>query len=249
MMCFGAEASFVAAAAVGAVGVAGLSQIREPRQLVLGSLPLAFAAHQAAEGITWTTLDSTGLTTCSGPSVTAWVVFAWVLVPIWVALGVAFVEPDERRRTGMWWLVAAGILSAGVWLGQALSPEVVAQVRGMHLEYPLPDPTVAWLIPIYLLVVLVPPLLSSHVWLRRLGAAGAASAVLALPVSLLAWPSLWCFAAALLSVLIVVHLRSVAPPAGVGRVTEQSGAVDPVHRSGLNRSTTQDTSQSRPESL
>lgn len=209
-MCFGPEASFAAAAAVGAVGVAGLTQVREPRQLVLASLPLALAAHQVAEGITWTTLTSTGEATCSGISVTAWAVFAWALVPLWVALGVVLVEPVERRRASMWWLVGAGTLTAPVWLWQAVSPDVVARVRGMHLEYPLPEPNVGWLIPIYLLVVLLPPLLSSHAWIRRLGVGGLVSAVIALLVSVLAWPSLWCFAAALLSLLIVAHLRSDA---------------------------------------
>lgn len=101
-----------------------------------------------------------------------------------------------------------------MWLWQALSPEVVARDLGRHLEYPLPHVDVGWLIPVYLLVVLVPPLLSSHLWLRRLGAGGVATAFLAVLMSVLAWPSLWCFAAAVLSMLIVAYLRSVSPSAG-----------------------------------
>ncbi len=212
-MCFSAEASFVAAAAVGSVGVLGLRAVREPRELVLGTLPLAFAAHQAVEGLTWRQVES-GALVCQGPSVTAWVVFAWAVVPVWLALGVTLCEPDPGRRRAMGWIVAAGLVTAPVWLWQALSPDVYARVTDSHLEYPLPEPDVGWLIPVYLLVTLVPPLLSTQPWLRRLGLAGVASAVLMVAVSLYAWPSLWCFAAAAISVLVVAHLRAVSPSPG-----------------------------------
>lgn len=209
-MCFSAEASFVAAAAVGSVGVVGLRAVRQPRDLVLGTLPVAFAAHQAIEGLTWRALDA-GAVICQGPSVTAWVIFAWALVPVWLALGVMLCEPDPDRRRAMGWFVAAGLVTAPVWLWQALSPDVFAQVTASHVEYPLPEPDVGWLIPVYLLVALVPPLLSTQMWLTRMGLAGVASAVLVLAVSTYTWPSLWCFCAALLSVLVVAHLRAVSP--------------------------------------
>lgn len=210
-MCFSAEASFVAAAAVGSVGVVGLRSVREPRDLVLATLPLAFAVHQAAEGVTWRLLAASGQGTCTGASVVAWVVFAWALVPVWLALGITLVERDARRARTMWALVVVGLVTMPVWLWQALSAQVYARPLAGHLEYPLPSPDVSWLIPAYLLVALLPPLLSSHPWLRRLGLAGLGSAVVMLAVSLLAWPSLWCFAAAVASVLIVAHLRSLSP--------------------------------------
>jgi len=212
-MCFSAEASFVAAAAVGSVGVLGLRAVREPRELVLATLPVAFAAHQLAEGLTWRQLDA-GQAVCQGPSVTAWTVFAWALVPVWLALGVALVENDAGRRRVMRWLVAAGLATAPLWLWQATSGEVYARVVGGHLEYPMPDPQMGWLVPVYVLVALGAPVVSTHQWLRRLGLAGAVSALATVAVSLYPWPSLWCFAAAGLSVLIVVHLRTVSLSAG-----------------------------------
>lgn len=220
-MCFSAEASFVAAAAVGSVGVVGLRSVRAPRELVVGTLPLAFAAHQLIEGVTWRQIDS-GAVACQGPSVTAWAIFAWALVPVWIALGVALCEPDPHRRRVMGWITAAGLVTAPIWLWQALSPDVYARVTGSHLEYPLPQPDVGWLIPVYLLVALVPPLLSTQPWLSRLGLAGVASAVLMVGVSTYAWPSLWCFAAALLSVLVVAHLRAINPSPGAPPVEPSS---------------------------
>lgn len=210
-MCLNAEASFAAASLVGAAGLVAISSVRDSRQLVLATLPLGFAVHQAAEAVTWRYLDSSTSGTCAGTSVTVWVVFAWALVPGWLSLGVSLVETDARRRRAMGWLVGLGLLLAPVWLWQALSPDVYARATGGHLEYPLPEPEVGWLVPAYLLVALVPPLISSHVWLRRLGSAGVVSALITTGVSLYTWPSLWCLCAAALSVLVVAHLRSVSP--------------------------------------
>ena len=44
-MCFSAEADFVSAAVIGAIGVATLSQVEKPREIPLAALPLAFALH------------------------------------------------------------------------------------------------------------------------------------------------------------------------------------------------------------
>lgn len=214
-MCFSAGASFAAAAVIGAVGVAGARAVREPREWVLATLPLAFALHQLAEGLTWQQLSGPG-DVCRSPTVTGWAVFAWAVVPVWLALGVLLVETQPRRLLLMRATVALGLVTAPFWLAQALRPEVEAVALQGHLVYPLPDPGTAVLIPAYLVVVLAPPLLSSHIWLRRLGVGGLASAALVAAVSLLAWPSLWCFAAAGLSCLVAAHLTGVrtsgAPP-------------------------------------
>lgn len=230
-VCFSAEVSFAAAGVVGAVGLVGLRGVRRPGELVLGTLPLAFAVHQAAEGVTWTMLGD-GAEICSGPSVRVWVVFAWVLVPLWLSLGLTLVEPDRRRRLLMGGLVGVGLLGAPLWLHLALDPRVVARVvPGPHLEYPMPDLSYAWLVAPYLLVALVPALRSSWPTLRLLGLAGVATLLLAVVIQMYAWPSLWCVAAAGLSVLLVVHLQRRDEP-----VTLSPGAPAAAPSAGRARS-------------
>jgi peptidoglycan/LPS O-acetylase OafA/YrhL len=207
-MCFNAEVSFAAAGVVGAVGVAGLRYVRHPSDLLLAGLPLAFAAHQLSEGITWRLLDADDAMSCTGPSVRAWVLFAWVLLPVWIPLTVALAEPDAARRRSMLWLLALAVAVAPLWAGQALAPDVHAARADWSLEYPMPDTGLSWLVVVYVLVTLVPPLRSSWPWLRAIGVTGAVMAAVALVANWWAWPSLWCFGAALVSVLVVGHLAS-----------------------------------------
>ena len=209
-MCFNAEVSFAAAGVVGAVGVAGLRYVRNPRDLLLAGLPLAFAAHQLAEGVTWRLLQGEDVVSCTGPSVRAWVLFAWVLLPVWIPLAVAVAEPDAARRRSMLWMLGLALAAAPLWLGQALAFGVHASRADWSLEYPMPDPGLSWLVVLYVLVTLVPPLRSSWPWLRALGVAGTVMAVVALVANWWAWPSLWCFGAAVVSVLIVGHLATAA---------------------------------------
>jgi len=209
-MCFNAEVSFAAAGVVGAVGLAGLRYVRRPSDLLLAGLPLAFAAHQLSEGITWRLLDADDALTCTGPSVRGWVLFAWVILPVWIPLAVSVAEPDASRRRPMLWLLGLALAAAPFWLGQALDPGVYAARADWSLEYPLPDLGLGWLVLPYVLVTLVPPLRSSWPWLRALGVTGLVMALVALVANWLAWPSLWCFGAALVSVLVVAHLATTA---------------------------------------
>ena len=56
-MCFSAEASFASGAVIGIVGVTTLRLVERPRDLLLASLPLLFAAHQLEEGCVWLALE------------------------------------------------------------------------------------------------------------------------------------------------------------------------------------------------
>ena len=87
-MCFSATADFAAAAVVGAVGVATLAQVREPRMWALASLPLLFAAHQAVEGVVWLGTDGRVAPAIARAAMLAFMLYAQALLPLLVAVGV-----------------------------------------------------------------------------------------------------------------------------------------------------------------
>ncbi len=209
-MCVNAGTSLAVAAVVGAVGVLSVRSVREPRECVLATLPLAFAAHQAAEGVTWIRLGSDADGTCAGPSVVMWALFAWALVPLWLGGGVTLVERSTGRRRVMWVMVVAGASAAPWQVANALSPNLVARVVEGHVHYAA-DLTPRWIQVPYLVALLGPPLLSSWPWLRVIGVLGVLSGLLAVSVSMPGAPSLWCLAAAWLSVGVLLHLRSAHP--------------------------------------
>jgi hypothetical protein len=233
-VCINAQVSLASALVVGAVGVSGLRYVRRPGDLVLATLPLAFAVHQAAEAVTWTLLGDAPTGVCAGPSVRLWVLFAWVALPVWLAAGITLAEPDPARRRVQAWLTALAAVAAVGWAVQALGPDVVAYDAGGHVSYPLPASWGVLLIGTYLVVVVVPGLLSSWPLLRLVGAAAAVSCAVTFALARPGWPSLWCLAAAFVSMLVVAHLRGVVglspsderpaePSAGPGRSLQTVG--------------------------
>jgi Family of unknown function (DUF6629) len=206
-MCINAETSFSVALVAAAIGIAAVRSVREPRDWVLATLPLAFAVHQAAEGVTWLLLNSAARGTCTGPSVSVWTLFAYALVPLWLGGGVTLVEADRRRRRIMAAMLAAGAVALPWLLNTALAGSVHARAADAHVQY-LTEPMAGWVMVAYGLALLGPPLLSTGPWLRLCGILGMASWLAARAISLPGLPSLWCMAAAALSVLVLLHLRS-----------------------------------------
>lgn len=216
-MCFSAEASFVGAAVVGACGVATLTLVRRPRELVFASLPLAFGIHQLLEGITWVQVGTSAGAELTGWGVHLWVLFAWALLPTWVPLGVVLIEPEERRRRPMWPLLSVGVVLSLVMLSQAAAPGIDVVVTTGSLDYRLPSaPGLLVGVP-YVLATCLTPALSSQRWIRVFGVANFVALSAAALIDSAGFSSLWCTFAAFLSLIVLAHYLGEARRDGVPR--------------------------------
>lgn len=204
-MCFSAEASFVGAGVVGAVGVATLTQVKERKEILLGALPLGFAVHQLLEGITWVRLDGDLDAQLRGWGVHLWVLYAWALLPAWLPIGVRLIEPDERRRRWMIPLVVIGVALALLMLTQAVQPEISVRVLDSNLDYMLPIDIGVYLAVPYILATCISPILSSHRWIVIFGIGNMVALSAATIMKAADFSSIWCTFAAFLSVLIFLH--------------------------------------------
>lgn len=217
-MCFNATASFVGAGVVGAVGVATLTQVKERRELPYALLPLAFAAHQALEGLTWLELDGRPGASFDSWVVRLWVLYAWALLPPWLPFAVRSLEPDERRRRWLLGFLAIGLGTFAILLWAALQPEVVVENVNGNLDYVLPLSNGVLLGVPYVLCTCVAPMLSSYRWVRVFGVANLAAVTASVLLEARDFSSIWCTFAAFLSVLVLVHfwtLRRGEAPAEV----------------------------------
>lgn len=204
-MCFSAEASFVGAGVVGAIGVATLTQVKERKEILLGALPLGFAAHQFLEGVTWLRLDGDLDANLRGWGVHLWVLYAWALLPAWLPIGVRLIEPDERRRKWMIPLVVVGVALAALMVTQAIHPAIQVRVLDDNLDYMLPiDIGVLLALP-YILTTCVSPILSSHRWIVIFGIGNVLALSAATIMKAADFSSIWCTFAAFLSILIFLH--------------------------------------------
>ena len=237
-MCFSAEASFTSAAALLPVGGYCVARAlrNDWRFLPLALTPVAFSVQQAAEGCVWLGLGRGDAALVARASA-AFLFFALVFWPFWIPFSLLFAE---GRRPTRWFLGATTALSL-VWLwlyapvaldpGRWLSTEVVRHSISYRLD-DLPAfrlaPRIAWRVAY--LVFIIAPLAAARPGggLLRFLAGGAVAALFLVCwfVYWYAFTSVWCFFAALLSLLLgyaFFRLPVRREPAAVGR-TDGTGA-------------------------
>ncbi len=209
-MCFSATASFSAGAFLLGVSVLTLRAARRPRQLPLAAIPLLFAIQQLVEGVIWLTFryEAPLLNTVMTH---VYSFFSHVLWPVFVPVAVLLIEPPGWRRTMLAAIAAAGLAVGAYLMYTLVSFTVVAQPTGQHIEYVSPHFYAAAVMSLYLLSTCVGPILSSHRMVRVFGVLALLSFATVYYFYTTWFISVWCFFAALLSVIILVNGRASLP--------------------------------------
>lgn len=210
-MCFSASASFTAGVALlglGAVAVRRACRLQRHRDLPFALIPVLFGIQQLLEGGLWLSFAGTapGL---NFALTQAYSLFSQVLWPIYVPVAVLLMETVPWRRKVLVAMALAGTAVGTFLLVDLLQTRVVAQVSGQHIVYIFPHLHVLAASGLYLLSTCTSPLLSSQraVWL--FGVAATVSFIAAYTVYTTWFISVWCFFAALLSGIVLLHF----PPA------------------------------------
>lgn len=214
-MCFSATASFASAGVLVGIGSIALARRRPAPLRLLAAVPLLFGLQQAAEGFVWQTLELP-----SSPlhlaAVQVFLAMALVLWPLLMPASLLLAEAVPRRRVALAIMLTLGAAVAAYGVASLLSPTSVS-VRGCSLEYQW-DSSMPWVVErlfgtAYLVAAVCPFLASSLRGSRAIGLAF----VGAFGASILFWqatlPSVWCFFAAVLSILIVLGPLGDALPA------------------------------------
>lgn len=203
-MCFSATASFTAGAVLVAVGGVTVARSRGAVELPLALVPLLFGVQQITEGALWVALDN-GLPDLRSSATYVYSVFSHVVWPILVPLAILLVEIRRRRR----WIIAGflilGIVVASYLLFFLIRFPVTAHVHGQSIFYESPHFYSGVMLVGYLLATCATGLFSSHRCIKIFGALAFVFAVAAYLVSAQTFVSVWCFFAAVLSVLIYLH--------------------------------------------
>lgn len=209
-MCFSPEASFVAAGVLAPLGVTTLRSVRRRGELAIAALPLLFAVHQAIEGAIWLGLEGRLPHGLLEVAISAYLVFAQVVLPVLVPVGLLLFEQDPLRRRRLAPLVLLGSLVSARLLWVITAHPVGARVLGDSVVYDT-DVHFGSVVAVgYIVATCGPALLSSSSLLRTFGLANLAGVSLAALVKYSAVTSVWCFYAALVSVFIAIALRGRA---------------------------------------
>jgi hypothetical protein len=216
-MCFSAEASFAASSVLAASSVAVWQIPKDRASIPLSLFPAIFATHQFIEGILWLNHDGVLPDTYKSVAVYAYALIAFVLWPIFVPFAACLMEAERRRR-----IIVLICQAIGLWVGFTLlfsfvREPVQVSVDCCSLSYEVNAPDL--LIAPYLIAVSIPFLASSRRSLVLFGVGVTLSCgVAAALASAAAFPSVWCFFAAILSAGLYLHFRAAVDGENIGGV-------------------------------
>ena len=209
-MCFSATASFTAGAALLGVGAVTISRARRRAELPFALIPAFFGVQQLIEGALWLTFPDKAPHANSALTY-AYSFFSHVFWPIYVPIAVLLLEPERWRWKALTFIAFAGV-AVGLYLLYFLVTEpVVSEVVGRHISYVSPHFYVAAVVSLYVLATCVSSFVSSCNTIRWFGVATFVALLAAYAFYAFWFISVWCFFAAVLSVIVLVHFRRGIP--------------------------------------
>jgi hypothetical protein len=224
-MCFSPGADAVVGGVVVAIGVDALRHVREPKQIVLASLPVLFGLHQLDEALVWLGLQGRISESVGRVGIWIYMVFALAALHMLVPIAVFAIERSPARRR-----VIAACMALGTGVGVALGVSlfrgsVNAVIEGRHISYNVSALNDGGeLTALYVVAACGALVLCSY---RDIAAVGVLN-LIAVPVlmwlTVSGFISLWCFWAAIVSVLIDIHLRRRRGEIAVSRARSRARA-------------------------
>jgi hypothetical protein len=200
-MCFSAPASFVAGGALSFLGVRTLSKTKKNAERFFASIPLLFGIQQLTEGVIWISFNMPLVNTI------ATYIYLFLAFPFWPAftpIAVYLLEKNKRRKMILRaCIVAGGIL--GVYLLWVIIIAPIQPVVIYHsIQYPIAPPHGYFLVFVYVFVTCGSCLLSTHSLVRAFGALLIVSFGIAALFYINSFFSVWCYFAAILSVIVYI---------------------------------------------
>lgn len=210
-MCFSATASFTAGIGLLAIGAVTANRVRRRAELPFALIPGLFGVQQLIEGGLWLTFPANA-PFANTVLTYLFSFFSHVLWPIYVPIAVLLLEPVEWRRKLLMVIAVAGA-AVGLYLLYFLVTEpIVSEVVGSHISYQSPHFYIVAVMVLYVLATCVSSFVSSCKTIRWFGAATFVALLAAGAFYRFWFISVWCFFAAILSVIVLVHFSREPRP-------------------------------------
>lgn len=216
-MCFSATASFTAAAVAGSIGAVTLWTAARQRNLAIlpiAAFPALFGLQQAVEGMLWLDLAEPVAGACRPFLTHAFLGYAEIFWPVFAPLAAWLIEPVEwRRRLIMICLVVGAVLSTYLLVKMTGHPYTASAATG-HIVYQNGITYPKGIEIPYVFATTISLLLSSHRMIQLLAAVILAGFAAAYVFYNLAYISVWCFFAAVASIIVYLFVRQVPQTVG-----------------------------------
>ena len=203
-MCFSAEASFAGSVIISAIGIATVTRVHKPSQLVFACIPLFFGMQQLAEGILWLTLPHPEHLALQKIDTYIFLIMAQVVWPTMIPLSVLLMEKLKKRRRFIVILLAMGLSVSLYYAYCLIFMNVNPQITGYHIQYrnDFPQGMANWVFAVYLIASITPLFVSSIKRTHLLGVLMFLSCLVTAIFFRQYLTSVWCFFAAFISGVI-----------------------------------------------
>lgn len=206
-MCFSASASFIAGASLSAVGGTTLIKTERRAEIPFAMIPLLFGIQQITEGMIWLTfrVDAPLL---KMTMIFVYSLFSHVLWPIFIPFSIVLLETGPWRKKTISALQLVGIAVGLYLLYFILKFPVTAEVVGKHIVYDSPHFYIFVVMVFYLAATCASCLLSSYKMINLFGALLLLSFISAYRIHIASLVSVWCFFAAILSLIVYLYFKA-----------------------------------------
>ena len=207
-MCFSAQADLVGGAVLSVIGVDAVRHVRQRNgQLALAALPVLLAAHQLVEAFVWWGLQGEVNADVGRAATWIYLLFAFVVLPIYVPLAVLALEPVGRRRLVIAGFLGLGVVVSVVLLAALLSGPPTAELGHHHISYGIGLPAGFLVTSAYVAATCGPMVFSGYHRLFVFGIVNLVAVAILARLAISGFTSLWCGWAAVTAAVIALHLR------------------------------------------
>ncbi|WP_426571502.1 DUF6629 family protein [Aquihabitans sp. McL0605] len=220
-MCFSPQADVLVGLTVTGIGVDAVLHARNRSERAMAAVPLVLGAHLLTEVQVWRGLQDGLAPSAWRPALYAYLLVAFVVVPVLVPVAVAGMDPTATRvRSGAF--IAVGVGVAAVLLHAIAVGPVGARIVGHHVAYRTGLLGGGVVVALYVLATCGPLLAARDRTIRWYGLANLIAVGALALIAKTALISLWCAWAAVISVAIAAHLRAPIVWAPRRRVSDGS---------------------------
>jgi hypothetical protein len=208
-MCFSAEASFAGGVIISSIGVAAVRSVRTSSQIAFAGIPLLFGIQQIAEGALWVSLPHPEYGAVQKIATSVFLLMARVVWPMIIPLSLVLMEENIKKKKVLLMLLGMGVSVSLYYSYCLLFLNVAPQIAGHHIRYvsDFPEELAVPVFVVYFIASITPFFISSVQRMRLMGVLMFFSCLVTAIFFIDYLTSVWCFFAAIISVVIYWMLR------------------------------------------
>jgi hypothetical protein len=217
-VCFSPQADLVGGLVICAIGVDAARHVRRRRDfLLVACIPLLLGIHQLIEALVWWWLQGHLPDGLGRVALWAYLLIAFVVLPVFVPAAVIALEPTRRRRQLMVPFIVIGSVIAAVLLAAMIGGPVAVKLAPYHLSYSIRLSDGLLVIACYVVAVCGSLLVSGYRDVAIFGIVNLVAVIIIARLTVSGFASVWCGWAALSSAAVALHCRFAKPAAQPGR--------------------------------